>query len=644
MSLHGPWSERPWQRVLVYGLGRLGRRRRRASCARRGVEVVGVDRRDAPIAERADRGPCREERAGRDRLDADRRRGALARACRRPGRWSARRGARGRAGDRRGRAGLSVPRRPGGRRSPARTARARRRRSPARCSRAAGMRGGGLRQHRRPPLCDTVDGPPGRRVRRRALELPARDDRPSSRAPRRCSTSRPTTSTATATSRPTRRRSGGSSRARRPDDVAVLNADDPVGLRARPRRRAGAPSRGAGRSPTAATLENGVVVERRAGGDGARALPRRRRAACRARTTSRTRWRPRCWRARSVRRPTAMRAGLRGFRGLPHRTRARARAIDGVAYYDDSKGTNVDATAQSLEGFADRSVHLILGGRDKGADFRELARGGRAQGAPPLPDRRDRRRASSGALGALVAGDAERHARPRRRRGGGAARRAARRSCSRRPARASTSSATSTTAATSSSAWSRRSSAARRAAEMAKKLAFDKVLFTVVVLLVGLGLVMVYSATRGARPSGAARSRMRSTASSCSQLAAAAIGLVADVGRDARRLPRLAAAGGGLRARSGAIVVLLVAVLFAPTLNDTRRWLFVGGLSVQPSELAKLALVLFLAYQTRPQAGSGERRAGAGLPAGWSTALAGGPGRAAARPRDRGAAGRRRRR
>src|SRR5581483_5746941 len=38
----------------------------------------------------------------------------------------------------------------------------------------------------------------------------------------------------------------------------------------------------------------------------------------------------------------------------------------GVRYYDDSKGTNIGATARALEGFADGTVHLILGGRGKG--------------------------------------------------------------------------------------------------------------------------------------------------------------------------------------------------------------------------------------------------------------------------------------
>ena len=37
-----------------------------------------------------------------------------------------------------------------------------------------------------------------------------------------------------------------------------------------------------------------------------------------------------------------------------------------MRFFDDSKGTNVGATARALEGFADGSVHLILGGRGKG--------------------------------------------------------------------------------------------------------------------------------------------------------------------------------------------------------------------------------------------------------------------------------------
>ncbi len=68
----------------------------------------------------------------------------------------------------------------------------------------------------------------------------------------------------------------------------------------------------------------------------------------------------------------AIAAGLRDFRGLPHRTEVVARA-GGVSWIDDSKGTNVDATKKSLEGFPAGSVILILGGRDKHGDFPALA-------------------------------------------------------------------------------------------------------------------------------------------------------------------------------------------------------------------------------------------------------------------------------
>jgi cell division protein FtsW len=43
-------------------------------------------------------------------------------------------------------------------------------------------------------------------------------------------------------------------------------------------------------------------------------------------------------------------------------------------------------------------------------------------------------------------------------------------------------------------------------------------------------------------------------------------------------------------------IVLLVAVLFMPKVNATHRWVRLGVLSFQPSEVAKLALVAFLAY------------------------------------------------
>lgn len=62
---------------------------------------------------------------------------------------------------------------------------------------------------------------------------------------------------------------------------------------------------------------------------------------------------------------------LRHFEGLPHRAQ-RIAELDGVAYYNDSKGTNVGATVAALSGIG-RPVVLIAGGEGKGQDFAPLA-------------------------------------------------------------------------------------------------------------------------------------------------------------------------------------------------------------------------------------------------------------------------------
>jgi len=72
----------------------------------------------------------------------------------------------------------------------------------------------------------------------------------------------------------------------------------------------------------------------------------------------------------------AMRAALRRFPGLAHRTQ-RVGEGAGVCWYNDSKGTNVGATIAALEGLHPASgggrAVLIAGGDGKGADFTELA-------------------------------------------------------------------------------------------------------------------------------------------------------------------------------------------------------------------------------------------------------------------------------
>jgi len=69
---------------------------------------------------------------------------------------------------------------------------------------------------------------------------------------------------------------------------------------------------------------------------------------------------------------TSQCASLRSFAGLEHRCRL-VLERDGIAWFNDSKGTNVGAAAAAITGiFAARSGILIAGGQGKGADFREL--------------------------------------------------------------------------------------------------------------------------------------------------------------------------------------------------------------------------------------------------------------------------------
>jgi UDP-N-acetylmuramoylalanine--D-glutamate ligase len=62
--------------------------------------------------------------------------------------------------------------------------------------------------------------------------------------------------------------------------------------------------------------------------------------------------------------------GLKSFKGLPHRVEL-VDEFNGVAYIDDSKGTNVGATEAALNGMT-RPVVLIAGGDGKGQDFSPL--------------------------------------------------------------------------------------------------------------------------------------------------------------------------------------------------------------------------------------------------------------------------------
>jgi UDP-N-acetylmuramoylalanine--D-glutamate ligase len=69
--------------------------------------------------------------------------------------------------------------------------------------------------------------------------------------------------------------------------------------------------------------------------------------------------------------PVKIGDAIKKFKAVEHRLEPVAE-IDGVSFYNDSKATNVDATIKALEAF-DSGLVVILGGRDKGGDFRALA-------------------------------------------------------------------------------------------------------------------------------------------------------------------------------------------------------------------------------------------------------------------------------
>ena len=126
---------------------------------------------------------------------------------------------------------------------------------------------------------------------------------------------------------------------------------------------------------------------------------------------------------------------------------------------------------------------------------------------------------------------------------------------------------------------------------MPRKVSPDYLLFLIVVALVGFGVVMVYSASailatdRFHDPYFFLRKQ-------CFWALLALAVLWAVMGVDYRRWRGLVLP---LLVVSAALLVLVLVPPFGQEINGTRRWLRWGPISFQPTELAKLALVLYLA-------------------------------------------------
>ena len=126
---------------------------------------------------------------------------------------------------------------------------------------------------------------------------------------------------------------------------------------------------------------------------------------------------------------------------------------------------------------------------------------------------------------------------------------------------------------------------------MAKRVSVDKWLFTVILLLVFLGLIMVFSASAVM-----ARERFGSSYSFLlRQLGWAAAGIAAMLvvmNIDYKQYRRSSIVFTFL----GFTTLLLVGVFLFHDSHNTHRWIKIGPLSFQPSELAKPAIILYLAY------------------------------------------------
>ncbi len=126
---------------------------------------------------------------------------------------------------------------------------------------------------------------------------------------------------------------------------------------------------------------------------------------------------------------------------------------------------------------------------------------------------------------------------------------------------------------------------------MAKRVSVDRWMFTVTTVLVFIGLVMIFSASAVM-----AKERFGSAYEFLlKQLVWAVAGLVAMIIAmkvDYKRLQHPALVFTSL----GVTTLLLISVFFLDRAHGTHRWFHLGLVSLQPSEMAKPALILFLAW------------------------------------------------
>ena len=125
---------------------------------------------------------------------------------------------------------------------------------------------------------------------------------------------------------------------------------------------------------------------------------------------------------------------------------------------------------------------------------------------------------------------------------------------------------------------------------MARKLKSDKLLFTATLLLVCISIVMVYSASAViATERWQAPYRFLFKQAAWVLIGLSLMPIVMRIDYRSYRQPVVIWTGLGI------VTVALIAVLFSKEVNGARRWMLLGPLGIQPSELAKIAIIIFTA-------------------------------------------------
>jgi cell division protein FtsW len=125
---------------------------------------------------------------------------------------------------------------------------------------------------------------------------------------------------------------------------------------------------------------------------------------------------------------------------------------------------------------------------------------------------------------------------------------------------------------------------------MARKLKSDRVLFLTTLVLAAAGVVMVYSASTALAMGEHGQSNLLTKQALLAAVGLAAMFAAMRVDYQRYRDPRVVLSVVGFT-----LVALVAVLIVGPTINGAKRWFSVGGSGIQPSELAKVAMILFTA-------------------------------------------------